>query len=326
MSQLPPVSLESIQAAAQRIASHAVRTPLLESAALNAHVGGRVLLKAECLQRTGSFKFRGAFNRCLLIPQAERVRGVVAFSSGNHAQGVAHAAQLLGMQATIVMPADSPKLKITNTRGYGAEVVLYDRWTESREAIGARIAAEQGATLIKPFDDAGVISGQGTAGLEIADSVDRLDAVIVCASGGGLAAGVATAVTARFPACQVYTAEPAAHDDLARSLESGVRETNLPDAAPSLCDALMAPQPGEITFPILKQLQTQGLRVTEDEVKVAVAFAYFHLKMVVEPGGAAALAAVLAGKLDVRGQTVALTLSGGNMDPETLALCLRNAA
>jgi threonine dehydratase len=322
--------LEEIRRASARIAPYAVTTPVLESPALNALTGGRVLMKCEVFQRTGSFKFRGAFNRLSLIPAAERARGVVAFSSGNHAQGVAHAAQLLGMAATIVMPADSPKLKVDNTRGFGAEVVLYDRWRESREAIGARIAAETGATLVKPFDDWGVIAGQGAVGLEFvaqaqALRVERLDAMLICCSGGGLAAGVSSAVKATYPMADIITVEPAAHDDMARSLASDQRLTNPPEAPPSICDALMSPFPGELTLPVLRRLGARGVGVTDAQAAQAVAYAFNTLKLVVEPGGAAALAAALSGLVPTAGRTIGLTLSGGNVDLDMFQRCVLDA-
>ncbi len=313
-----------IEAAAARLAGWAVETPLLNSPALDRKLGGRVLLKAETLQRTGSFKFRGAYNRISLIPEAERGAGVVAYSSGNHAQGVAAAAALLGVPATIVMPADAPAIKVANTRGYGAEVVLYDRLTENREALGAALAAERGATLVRPYDDPGVIAGQGTCGLEIARQAAarglEIDALLVCCGGGGLTAGCALALAQLSPNTQVYTVEPAGFDDTRRSLAlggaEGARVVNDP-AAQSFCDALLAPTPGELTFPINRRLLAGGFAVSDAEVRAAMGYAFQTLKLVLEPGGAVALAAVLAGRLETHGKTVALTLSGGNVDPET---------
>jgi threonine dehydratase len=237
---------------------------------------------------------------------------------------VAAAAQIFGIPAVIIMPADAPTLKITNTRGYGAEVILYDRTTgdpaQTREALGARISAERGMTLVKPYDDAGVIAGQGTAGLELADEVRArglgLDAVVICCSGGGLAAGVATAVVDAFPACDVWTAEPAGFDDMARSLSGGVRVKNQALTG-SIQDALMAQTPGEITFPILTARNARGVAVSDEEAKSAMRDAFFHLKLVCEPGGAAALAAVLSGHVPIAGRTVAVIASGGNVDPAT---------
>lgn len=314
------VSFDDITAAAARLTGHAVRTPLLESPELSAAVGGRLLIKAECLQITGSFKFRGAFNRLSLLSVEERRKGVVAYSSGNHAQGVAAAARLLDIPAVIVMPEDAPAIKIANTRDYGAEVVLYDRWTQSREEIGGRIAARRGSTLVKPFDDHAIIAGQGTAGLELAEQAAdlglALDAVLAPCSGGGLIAGIALALAEKSPATEVYLVEPEGFDDAGRSLREGRRVANEGDHR-SFCDALMAPMPGEITFPIHQRLLTGGLAVSDDETAAAMAAAFARLKLVVEPGGAVALAAALAGKIDCRGRTVAVLCSGGNVDGAT---------
>lgn len=308
-----------IDKAARVIAPVAVRTRLLSFPVLDEAVGARVFLKPEIFQRTGSFKFRGAYNKLSSIPAATRAAGVVAFSSGNHAQGVAHAAQLLGMKATIVMPSDAPATKVTRTRGYGAEVVLYDRHKEDREAIARRIAAEQGATVVPPYDDRKVIAGQGTVGREIAEDMVALgaapDIVIAPASGGGLIAGIALAVKAQFPTARVMTGEPEELDDHARSFRSGKRETNGP-AARTICDALMAPTPGEITFAINSRILDGGAVASDEEVAAAMAFAFRELKLVVEPGGAVGLAALLASRLDARGKTVVVVLSGGNVDAE----------
>ena len=318
--QASPPSFADVEAAAGRLAGHAVATPLLSSPALDRRVGGRVLLKAETLQRTGSFKFRGAYNRISQIPQDARPAGVVAYSSGNHAQGVAAAAALLGVPATIVMPEDAPAIKLANTRGYGAEVVLYDRFTEVREEICAEIAARRGATIVRPFDDPAIIAGQGTCGLEIARQAAaldaELDAVLICCGGGGLTAGCALALAELSPRTAIYTVEPEAFDDTARSLAAGARVANDP-AARSFCDALLAPTPGELTFAINRRLVTGGLSVGDAEVAAAMAYAFRTLKLVVEPGGAVALAALLSDRLNARGKTVALTLSGANVDPQT---------
>lgn len=315
---LPP-TFADIAAAAERLRGQAVVTPLLESPALNAEVGGRVLLKAETLQRTGSFKFRGACNRISQIAPAERPAGVVAYSSGNHAQGVAAAAAMLEVPATIVMPADAPAIKVDNTRGYGAEIVFYDRHSESREEIAGELATAKGATIVRPYDDPGIIAGQGTCGLEIAEqSADAgiaLDALLVCCGGGGLVAGCALALAERSPATQVFCVEPEGFDDTGRSLAAGRRLANAPGTE-SFCDALLAPTPGELTFAINRRLLAGGLAVSDDEVARAMHFAFRTLKLVVEPGGAVALAAVLFGRYDARGKTVALTLSGGNVDRE----------
>jgi threonine dehydratase len=317
--------LTEIEAAAERLSGRAVRTPLLEFPALNERIGGRVLVKAETLQRTGSFKFRGAYNKISQIPEAARPRGVVAFSSGNHAQGVAAAASLLGVPATIVMPADAPAIKIENTRALGAEVVCYDRDSESREAVAEALAAERRATLVRPFDDPDIIAGQGTCGLEIAQQAQALDArpdvALVCCGGGGLVAGTATALAALSPETKVYSVEPEAFDDTARSLAAGRRLGNQA-AAGSFCDALLAPMPGELTFAINHRLLTGGLAVSDQEVADAMIFAFRVLKLVVEPGGAVALAALLAGRYEARGMTVAITLSGGNVDSDTFAQVL----
>jgi threonine dehydratase len=324
-----PPQLADIRAAAARLEGRAVRTPLIESPVVNARLGGRLLVKPECLQRTGSFKFRGAFNAISQLDESKRRAGVVAFSSGNHAQGVAAAAQLLGIPATIVMPADAPAIKLANTRGYGAEVVLYDRRRESREAIAARVASERGSSLIPPYDDVRVIAGQGTVGLELAEQAEALgatlDAVVVPAGGGGLLAGTATAVAALSPATKLYSAEPLGFDDHRRSLAEGRRLENDADAR-SICDALQAPQPGEITFAINRRLLAGGLAVSDEEVLAAMRVAFADYKLVVEPGGAAALAAALSGKLDLKGKTVAVVASGGNVDAEVFAEALRAAS
>lgn len=316
------VTSADIDAAAQVLAPYAVRTPLLSSPALDAATGARVLFKPEVLQRTGSFKFRGAFNKMSAIPEAARAGGVVAFSSGNHAQGVAAAAQLLGMRATIVMPADAPLAKRERTKAYGAEVVLYDRLREDREAIARTLASERGATLVPPYDDPQIIAGQGTIGREIADALHALgivpDIVVAPASGGGLVAGIAVAVKARYPQVAVMTAEPAGFDDHARSLRAGRREAH-DGKSHTICDALMASIPGEITFAINRALGVQGVVASDDEVGVAVGAAFRELKLVVEPGGAVGLAALLAGRLDARGKTVVIVLSGGNVDADLYA-------
>jgi threonine dehydratase len=318
----PPVEAVDIDLAARVVAPFAVRTPLLSFPVLNERVGTRVFLKPEMLQRTGSFKFRGAFNKLSSIPQAARGGGVVAFSSGNHAQGVAAAAQILNMQATIVMPRDAPLSKRERTRAYGAEVVLYDRDKEDREAIANGIAGKRGATLVRPYDDPFVIAGQGTAGREIAEDMAALgippDIVVAPASGGGLIAGVATAVKARFPQAVLIVAEPEGYDDHALSLRAGHREAHHA-AGRTICDALMAQIPGQITFEINSKLLAQGVTASDAEVGAAVAFAYRELKLVVEPGGAVGLAALLAGRIDARGKNVVIVLSGGNVDADLFA-------
>jgi threonine dehydratase len=320
---LPPLpTAADVDAAADRLRPVAVRTPLLPCPALDAVTGGRVYLKAETLQRTGSFKFRGAYNKLSSLPLSQRAAGVVAYSSGNHAQGVAAAARLLGMPAVIVMPHDAPRAKRERTAALGAEIVLYDRVRDDREAIANTIAAERGAVLVPPYDDPLIIAGQGTVGREIVEDLAALglhpDVVIINASGGGLAAGISLAVKARAPDAQLYTAEPAGFDDHARSFRSGKREENAA-ASGTICDALMALRPGRITFEINRTLVGQGVAVSDDEVAAAVAFAFRELKLVVEPGGAVALAALLSGQLDVNGKVVAAVLSGGNIDSDLFA-------
>jgi threonine dehydratase len=321
-----PPDFSSVRAAAARIAGHAQRTPLLAGTPLDARIDGKVLLKLETLQHTGSFKFRGAWNRLAQLDARQRAAGVVAFSSGNHAQGVAAAARQLGIPATIVMPADAPQVKMQNTRTLGAQIVEYDRHRESREEIAARIASERGAVLVPSFDDPDIIAGQGTVGLEIAEQAAALglaiDDVVVCCSGGGLVAGIALAVRALSPATRVWCAEPEGFDDHRRSLAAGERLRNEPGRH-SICDALLAPMPGELTFAINRKLLSGGFAVTDDEVRDAIIYAARTLKLVVEPGGAVALAAVLCGKLDARGRTVAVVLSGGNIDDAQLAQILR---
>jgi threonine dehydratase len=320
--------IEDVRRAASRLKGVAYRTPLLRADALDALVGGQVLLKAENLQRTGSFKIRGAFNRLSEIKEAGRsAGGVVAFSSGNHAQGVALAARLLGMQALIVMPNDAPRLKIDNTARLGAEIVFYDRWTESREAIAARIADERDATLVPAYDDPGVIAGQGTVGLELASQAGELGLplarVLVPAGGGGLTAGTSIALGAESPATLIHSAEPSDFDDHARSLAAGKRLAN-PSGRSSICDALMAPEPGRITFAVNRHRVASGVSATDREVVAAMAFAFRELKVVLEPGGAIGLAALMAGRIDARSSTTAIVLSGGNIDADSFAGYLAN--
>lgn len=315
----------AVHAAAARLKGHAFPTPLLSSPRVDLRLAGRVLVKAESLQRTGSFKFRGAYNALAQLDRTKQRAGVVAYSSGNHAQGVAAAAALLGMPAVIVMPADAPAIKVANTRADGAEIVFYDRYRESREAIAAKIASERGAELLPPYDDARVIAGQGTIGLEVAEEAAalglRLDAAIASCSGGGLVTGCALALTEARPSIAVYAAEPEGLDDLRRSLTAGERIANDP-AARSICDALLAPMPGVITFALAQRLLAGSIAVSDDEVRHAMRVAFEDYKLVLEPGGAAALAAVLAGKLDVRNKTVAVVASGGNVDRAAFAATL----
>ena len=311
-------SYEGVLDAARRIEGVAVRTPLVESPALNERIGGRVLMKAETLQRAGAFKFRGAYNRISRLDQDERRRGVVAFSSGNHAQGVAAAARLVGTPAIIVMPADSPAVKVEGVRSFGGEVRFYDRWSESREAIGAGIAAQRGSVLVPPFDDPFVIEGQGPTALALLDQADGpIDQLLCGASGGGLMAGINLVMAERSPQTDVVVVEPEAFDDTARSLAAGERVGH-PQGPPSICDALMAPMPGELTFPINRRC-AGALTVSDAEVAEAVAFAFRHLKLVVEPGGAVSLAALLAGKIEAKDRVTAVVLSGGNVDPGLFA-------
>ena len=321
-------TLADVRKAAGRLDGVALRTPLLTNAALDAATGGRVFLKVESLQHTGSFKFRGAYNRLVQLSPDERARGVVAFSSGNHAQGVAYAAQRLSLAATIVMPADAPAIKVANTKAYGAEVILYDRHGESREAIGARLASERGATLVPSYDDRHIIAGQGTCGLEIGEQLRALgvtpDVALVCTGGGGLIAGCALALRDAFPDVSIHPVEPQAFDDTARSLAAGRRMANAPEAR-SICDALLAPTPGVLTFALNSRLLAAGLRVSDAEAAAAVAFAFTRLKLVLEPGGAVALAAALCGRTPLEGRTAVVVLSGGNVDPEVFSACLTGA-
>lgn len=311
-----------VLAAAERLGALAVRTPLIEHPVLNDRTGGRVLLKLETFQRVGAFKFRGAYNAISQLDRAKYPGGVVACSSGNHAQGVAAAAMICGMDALIVMPGDAPELKVRRTKSFGAEVVTYDRETEDRDAIARALCAERNAAYIPPFDHFDVIAGQGTAGLELMQQAEAMgalpDVVVAPCSGGGLVTGIAVAVKQANPEAQVYSAEPEGFDDFARSLASGQRERNAKMTG-SICDALLVATPGELTFDLAKRTLSGGVAVSEEDVRSAVRFAYQELKLVVEPGGAAALAAVLSGKLPAFGRTVACVLSGGNVDPALFA-------
>jgi len=319
-------TLADIRAAAERLREHAVRTPLLESRDINAMTGGRVFFKAEVLQHTGSFKFRGACNRALQLTPAQRQGGVVAWSSGNHALAMSAVAARLGMPATILMPSDAPRTKIDGARANGATVRLYDRKTENREAIGAEIAERTGAVIVPPYDDPYIMTGQATVGLEIIEQMQALgvtpDAVLAACSGGGLVAGVASAVHALAPKVQTYAVEPEAFDELARSLASGTPQRN-PAGAQSICDALQVVTPGELTFAVNRQLLAGSLTVSDDEVRHAMRIAYKALKLVVEPGGAVCLAAALAGKLETAGRNLVVVLSGGNVDADAYADILR---
>ena len=319
---MPLPGITDIRAARQRLGSLAVVTPLIEHPALNEKMGGRILLKAETMQRVGAFKFRGAYNAVCQVDTSKFPGGVVACSSGNHAQGVAAAATLCGMASVIVMPSDAPRVKLARTKAFGAEVVTYDRATEDRDAIARRICDQRRAAFIHPYDDRNVIAGQGTVGLELMEQAAAVnatpDAVLVCCSGGGLVTGTAIAVKAASPSTEVYSVEPAGFDDFARSLKSGKREKNAASTG-SICDALMATSPGEINFAIAQKTMTGGLVVADHEVRAAMRYAFMELKLVVEPGGAAAFAAILAGRIPVRGRTVVAVLSGGNVDPAEYA-------
>jgi threonine dehydratase len=322
---LPLPGIADIEAAATRLAGVVRRTPLLAGTSLDEMVGGRLLFKAECLQRTGSFKLRGAYNRLVQLDAGRRRAGVVAFSSGNHAQGVAAAAKMLGIAATIVMPSDAPAIKLANTRALGAEVVLYDRFTEDREAIARRLVGERDATLVPAYDDPHVVAGQGTAGFELMQQAAELaltpDQVLVPTSGGGLAAGTAIAVRAMAPRAVVYGVEPEAFDDTRRSLAAGTLLRNPPEAR-SICDALQSSPPGTLTFAINRELLAGILTVSDAEVQAAMARAFRDLKLVVEPGGAVAFAAALSRKIPLAGRTTAILLSGGNVDSGTFAAAL----
>ena len=309
--------IRHIEAAASRLRGHALRTPLLGSSFLNDIAGRRVWLKAECLQHTGSFKFRGGWSAVSALSPDQRAKGVIAYSSGNHAQGVALAAARHGAPCVIVMPSDAPAIKIENTRAYGAEVVLYDRVRDNRDAIGAKLAAARGLTLIKPFDDAQVIAGQGTCGLEIAEQAAELgishaDVLVPC-GGGGLSAGVALALESRAPGLRVRPCEPEGFDDTARSLAAGEVRRNAA-ASGSICDAILTPTPGGLTFPVLRRLAGPGLVVSDAEALQAMALAWARLKVVLEPGGAVALAAALFRPDEIAGDDVICIGSGGNVD------------
>lgn len=319
------MNIDRIEAARARIGGAVRRTPLLSSPFLDDIAGRRVFVKPECLQHTGSFKFRGGMSALSALDPDTRARGVIAFSSGNHAQGVALAARTFGVPAVIVMPSDAPAMKIANTRAYGAEVVLYDRDRESREEIGDRLATDRGLTLIRPFDEPEVIAGQGTCGLEIAEQaaeqgIAEAD-VLVCCGGGGLTSGIALALEAKAPGLRVRPVEPEGYDDVARSLKSGARERNATEAG-GLCDAVLTPSPGALTFPVMQRLCGPGLVVSEDEVLRTMALAFARLKLVAEPGGAVALAAALFQGAELEGDTVIATISGGNVDAGVYARAL----
>lgn len=319
------MNIEMIRAAARRLQGFARRTPLLSSPFIDELAGRRVWIKPECLQHTGSFKFRGAWSAVSALDPETRAKGVIAFSSGNHAQGVALAAARHGVPSVIVMPADAPALKIENTRALGADVVLYDRATEDRDAIGAALADARGLTMIKPFDEPLVIAGQGTAGLEIAAQTSEVGVteadVLVCCGGGGLTSGIALALEADAPGLRVRPVEPDGFDDVTRSLRSGRIERNLATSG-NICDAIITPQPGALTFPIMHRLCGPGLIVTEREALQAMAHAFLRLKLVAEPGGAVALAAAICRQDQIEGEDVVVMISGGNVDPDLYSQCL----
>ena len=316
------IGIAEIEAAAARLEGVVVRTPLLQNAELDRVAAGTVLIKPECFQPIGSFKIRGAYNLLSQLTPEQAAKGVVAWSSGNHAQGVALAGRLLGIHAAIVMPEDAPAAKLESTRRLGGEVITYDRYTEDREAIARQVAAERGAEIVPSYEHESIIAGQGTAGLEIAQQAAELglgvDNLLVCCGGGGLTAGCAIAIHAYFPDANVDTVEPEDFDDTARSLAGGERVANSPEAR-SICDALLTDMPGQLTFDIMREHITAGLTVSDAEVREAMRFAFRNLKIVVEPGGAVGLAAVLAGKVDTAGKTTAIIFSGGNVDAELFA-------
>lgn len=309
-----PVTLDDVRGAAERIAPHVHRTPVLTSRTADALAGARLFFKCETFQRVGAFKARGAFSRLTLLSEAERRRGVVAFSSGNHAQAVALAARDLGVPATIVMPDDAPALKLAATRGYGAEVLLYDRRREDREAIARRLVEERGVVLVPPFDDEAVIAGQGTAARELLEEVPDLDAVVTPCGGGGLLAGTAVAATGARPGIRVLGVEPEAGDDVARSLREG-RRVSIP-VPETIADSLQTTRVGERNFAILSALVEGVVTVSDAELGRAMAFLFSRMKLVVEPGGSAAAAALFEGRVPgVAGRRVGVVLSGGNVDP-----------
>ena len=319
------MNFDMILAANARLSGKKRITPLLNSPFIDELVGRRTYIKAECLQRSGSFKFRGAFSAISALKIEEQQKGIIAYSSGNHAQGIAMAATMHNIKSTVIMPKDAPKIKIENTRKLGAEVILYDRYTESRERIGEKLQKKFGAALIKPFDDPNVIAGQGTAGLEITEQAKELGIeeadLLVCCGGGGLTSGIALACSEKAKNFKVHPVEPHGYDDVARSLISGKREKN-ENNSNSLCDAIVTPSPGILTFPILKNYCHSGLVVSEDEVLKAMKIAFERLKIVIEPGGAVALAAALYHSDLLDSKTIVVVASGGNVDPETFAKAL----
>jgi threo-3-hydroxy-L-aspartate ammonia-lyase len=313
-------TFDDVRTAAERLRGVAHRTPMVTSRSLDERTGARVFLKAENLQRIGAFKFRGAYNTIAQLTPEQRRGGVVAFSSGNHAQGVALAAQLLGVPATIVMPSDAPAAKLAATRGYGAEVVTYDRERMNRAELAASIARERGATLVPPYDHPAIIAGQGTVALELIEDAGPLDVLLVCLGGGGLLSGCALAASATSPGVRIYGVEPEAGDDWVRSWREN-RIVAIP-VPKTIADGQQTQAPGELTWPIVRALCAGIVTVSDDEIRAAMRFAFERLKLVVEPSGASALAALLEGRVDVRGARVGVTISGGNVDPATFAACI----
>jgi threonine dehydratase len=315
MANLPTV--EDVRRAASCLEGKAYKTPLLESPLLNEKLGCRLLVKPETLQRTGSFKFRGAYNKIFHIPVNKRKNGIVAFSSGNHAQGVAAAAKIFGIETQIIMPKDAPAIKVANTRSYGAQVLFYDRFKEDRSIIGEKLVKENGATLVHPYDDSMIVAGQGTVGLEVARQAQAMDAnlnaFLAPCGGGGLISGCALALETESPETEIYSAEPVGFEDTALSVAAGERLVGKRDKK-SICDALLSPKPGKITYEINARLLKSGLTINDETVIKAMKVAFNYFKLVVEPGGAAALAAVLSEKYKANGKTVAVVLSGGNVD------------
>ncbi|MEX6631978.1 threonine ammonia-lyase [Hyphococcus lacteus] len=321
------ITADGVMRAAERLNGKAVRTPIIENEALNAAVGGRVIVKAEVLQHYGSFKFRGAYNLISQLSDDERSRGVLAWSSGNHAQGISFAAKLLGTHATIVMPADAPKMKADNVRALGANIVTYDRYSEDREEVARPIVEKYGLAVAPPFDHPHTIEGQGTMALEtFQDALKKdidLDSFIICCGGGGLTAGSALALEAVSPETEVWISEPEFYDEAWATIRDG--KPHIADVTKrTICDAIATPQPGKLTLPIMERLVRGGVTVSEKDIREAMIFAYQHLKLVVEPGGAAALAAILSGKFDGRGKTTAIVLSGGNVDVTVFSAILNN--
>ncbi len=308
-----PVTLEDIRNAAFALEGVVVRTPVLENADVNAMLGGRLLLKAENFQRTGAFKIRGAYNRILNLTPIERARGTVSYSSGNHALGLARAAQMLGSSAMIVMPSDAPAAKMAATRALGAEVVTFDRDTERSADVVAHIQSQTGRIEVPPSAHGQVLAGAGTAALELLEDAGELDTVLVPCGGGGLTAATAVVMAEASPKTQVFAVEPALFDDTRRSLEAGERRAN-PVGQRTICDAIMTPIPNNVTFPINLELLVGGVTATDDDVRTAMRFAFEHFKIVTEPGAVVGLAAVLNGQIDIRDRTVATVITGGNID------------